>query len=287
MVVWFLSANTETEKVDKAMFTVSNLEEVDEVVLKSRSKEVKLHFNGTQWLVNGEHRADQQMIEVLFATLKQAEPKRPVASAKNDSISNKLLTDGVEINLFEQGKLMKHFYAGGNLSKSQGYFLDPDTRTSYVMQIPGYRVYVSGVFELDESGFRDKYVFGFNWHNFKGLSAKFPANAKDNFDVSMGKGFFTIEGVSKIDTARLNTFLDNVSLLVVDHYGPSIMADSLKKLTPSMTISIQDVANRNYELAVYGGIGGEFSGLVNDDAVFFDPRRIQPILVPKSFFLKR
>ncbi len=42
------------------------------------------------------------------------------------------------------------------------------------MNIPGYRVYVSGIFELDESGWREKRVFAFNWQNFQKLDAHFP-----------------------------------------------------------------------------------------------------------------
>lgn len=64
--------------VNKALFQIDRLDEVDQVVLTRGSDEVVLKFDGTRWLVNDEI-ADRNLIDVLFATLQQAQPVRPLA----------------------------------------------------------------------------------------------------------------------------------------------------------------------------------------------------------------
>ncbi|HYC87502.1 MAG TPA: hypothetical protein VEB86_19850, partial [Chryseosolibacter sp.] len=150
--------------------------------------------------------------------------------------------------------------------------------------------YVSGIFELDAGGFRDKYVFSFRWQNFKGLSARFPEQPAGNFDVVLdaGKNFFTIAGMTKVDTAKLNEFLTDVSLLTVDRFAqPQELPDtaSLKSL---MEIVISDIAERKFTLKLFSDEQLNLvPGLSGKELVYFHPDKIRPILRPKSFFAKQ
>ena len=214
-------------------FQVQDLGAVSRVRLTSDSTEVSLSYDGARWRVNDTVTADADLISVLFATLQQATPKRGVARAHQDSIFQHLKSSGVTVSLFDGQELVKRFVAGGNASKTQAYFGDPETGEVFVMSIPGYRVYVSGILELGKDGWRDKFVFNFNWRNFKRLEATWPDLPSDNFAVSMQRGSFGIEGMPEADTAKLNTFLDNVSLLTVDEYfsAPALI-DSLRGSEP-------------------------------------------------------
>ncbi|MBL7856156.1 MAG: DUF4340 domain-containing protein [Cyclobacteriaceae bacterium] len=289
--VFFISGRKQTPVVDKKLFAVDDLKSIDRVLLESKSGNVELQYNGSRWRVNNQYDADRDMIDVLFATLEQAEPKRPVASALADSVGKALQTDGVNVSLFIGDKLQQNFLAGGNDVKTQAFFRRADEPTSYLMVIPGYRVYVSGIFELNEGGWRDKYVFGFNWRNFQGMEITFPAYPKDDFRIAQDKDYFGIPGITQVDTTRLNNFIDAISLLTVDEYVISNpVTDSLKKLPPTMTIRVKDIANREYALHLFLAPGQKTSvtGLLNDrDGVRFDSRKIEPILKPREFFKQK
>jgi hypothetical protein len=290
VATWFFLNSGDAEViVDKQIFKVNNLDEIDRIELKSASQTVDLKFNGSRWLVNEKYPAEARMIDVLFATLKQTEPKRPVGSAVRDSLSQMLKSAGVHVSLYQGANVVKEFFVGGNEAKTQSYFLDQASGEVYVMNIPGYRVYVSGIFELGESGYRDKYVFAFNWRNFKSIRAEFPSNLKENFVVALNKDYFTIQGMTDVDTSKLNTFLDRVSLLTVDQYvSRESLIDSLNRSNPVMKITVEDIAKRTYQLNLFTSSESEtVAGLVGQQAVLFDPARIRPILLPKSFFSKR
>ena len=287
-LVFFFSSTSPSPVADKKLFKVDDLKTIDQVILESPNGKVELTYNGSRWKVNNQYDADRDMVDVLFATLEQAEPKRPVPSALIDSVGKKMEAQGVKVSLLASGKLLQTFYAGGNEQKTQAYFKKPGENVPYLMVIPGYRVYVSGILELNEGGWRDKYAFGFNWRNFSGMEIIFPGRQADNFVVARGKDYFGIQGLAQVDTTRLNDFIDAISLLTVDAYLESTpVTDSLKNLQPVMMIRVKDIANRDYVLNLFSTAtqNEQVTGLLNDsDAVLFDPHKIRPILKPREFF---
>jgi len=276
--------------VDPDLFQVADLNTINKVELATDSSTIALAYNGSRWRVNEKYDADGSMIEVLFATLKQATPKRTVANVRQDSIYHYLLNAGVKVTLFEGTEIRKQFFAGGNSAKTQAMFADPSSQEVYVMTIPGYRVYVSGIFELAENGWRDKTVFGFNWRNFKSLEAEYGQTTGENFTVSKGKNYFTIQGLAATDTAKLNTFLDEVSLLTVDEYisEPGLI-DSLLNVKPHLQLLVHDIGNRTFRLRLFNSPQpNSVLGVIQDtQAALFSRKKIQPLLKPKSFFRKK
>jgi hypothetical protein len=289
LAFWWIQPENRID-VEQDVFQVEDLSVINRVTLVSDSAEVSLAYDGARWRLNDTLNADPDLISVLFATLQQATPKRAVPRASRDSILQALKTSGVTVSLFEGQQPVQQFLAGGNASKTQSYFADAHTGEVYVMAIPGYRVYVSGILELSSLGWRDKFIFNFNWRNFKRLETSWPKKRSENFVVAMQKDFFGIEGMAEVDTAKLNTFLDNVSLLTVDEYvyKPGLI-DSLKAVEAQLVLTITDVGNRRYSLRLYdsGGLR-QVLGLVHGNQVaVFDRRKMQQILKPRSFFRKK
>jgi hypothetical protein len=278
-----------TVEVDKNLFKDFDLQDIDRVTLASKKGDVVLSFNGSKWTVNDQFDADASMIQILFATLQQAEPKRPVSSSIRDSVSRSLKENGVHVSLFSSGAKQIGFFAGGNERKSQAFFcLDDNDAIPYLMTIPGYRVFVSGIFEVPESDWKDKLVFGFNWRNFETLEAVFPESQDQGFTVSLQDNYFGIEGMAAVDTARLNQFLDDVSLLTaISFVDQPILGDSVSKPPAMIVITVKDIAQRTYTLELYkpSATGQNVPGLINGKQwAFFQLERVQPIVRKRAFF---
>lgn len=283
--------NRETTAVDKTIFQAEDLKAIDKVILARDSTETELAIEGARWKVNGQT-ADRSMIDVLFATLQQAQPKRKLSEKLADSVKTYLETEGVHVTLFRAGEPELDFFAGGNPSKTQAYFTRPGNDDVYVMVIPGYRVYTSGIFELEAPGWKDKYIFNFNWQNFKSLAVSFTASPADNFEVTMGKSSAEITGVLQPDTAKLNTFLDAVSLLTTDQYLTKTQAtqyDSALFSSLGFQIVISDISGKAYELTLYPEPGKPvvFGIVQGSYPAVFDSRKILPLMKSKGWFTKK
>ena len=274
--------------VDKNLYRNFDLKTVDHITLESKSGKVDLKFNGSRWKVNEQFDADANMIDVLFATLQQVEPKRPIANSLQDSTNNALMQDGVKVNLFAAGQSVYGFQAGGNLQKTQGIFKGEGDTQSYQVIIPGYRVYVSGIFELLEKDWRNRLVFAFSWQNFRQLDVSFPDKTQDDFTIVLDNQVFGVKGISQTDTTKLNAFLDQVSFLDVDEYLPTSPAtDSLFSGKPIVQIKITDIASRTYTLQLFpfDKVRNQFPGLINgSDRAVFAIDKARELFKPKRFF---
>lgn len=291
-VIYYLGRNDGTLDIDKNIFKDYDLTKIDHVVMESKKGRVELKFNGARWELNNQFDADPSMVQVLFATLQQAEPKRLLATTIQDSVSNMLKKEGVKITLNSGGNVESVFYTGGNAQKTQAYFCAENGKPkSYLVTIPGYRVYVSGIFELKENDWKNKYVFGFNWRNFQKLETRFPQKPSDNFVVAMNDNYFNVQGVLSVDTAKLNTYLDDVSLLTVEDYiDNELFPDTLSKPSPNMIITVNDIGQRTYSLELYNPLekyGQKIPGLIGGvQWALFDPEKVRNLYRPKSFFGK-
>jgi hypothetical protein len=288
-VLWWMQPENRMD-LEQDIFQVEDLSTINQVQLQSDTTSVTLSFNGSQWQVNEKYDADPNMIRVLFATLQQAIPRRKVARIREDSIYGALAVSGVEVSLYAGEELKERFVAGGNPAKTQAFFADPSTREVYVMNIPGYRVYVSGIFELAEGGWRDKLVFDFNWRNFKSLQVEFPSKPSDSFTVSRMENNFGIAGVGAVDTAKLHTFLDDLSLLRVEEYlSASELKDNLSQAQPLARLILADVGNRTHRLEIFPPEPSSrvMALIQNSQVAVLSREKIQGLLKPKSFFSKK
>jgi hypothetical protein len=291
VIVFFAFDTRQRVTVDTALFRVDDFTVIDKVVLTTNQRPIELTFDGGRWKVNGQL-ADRSMIDVLFAALQQAEPKRPVAESLRDSVNAMLEANGTTVQLYEGDNLQKQFVAGGNMTKTQAYFKRMDDATAYVMVIPGYRVYTSGIFEMEEHGWKDRYVFNFNWRNFKSLNASYPTTPANDFEVAMGEAYFEIMGMPSADTTKLNDFLDAVSLLEVDQYVKASEVegyDSLVAGQPDLQLEVHDISGKRYTLALYrlpdqphmvGVLNGVTPALI-------DQRKVAGLFRERNWFLKK
>lgn len=288
-LVLFLSGREEAV-VDKTIFQVEDLKSIDNVTLQRDSVKTELAIDGIRWKVNGQA-ADRQLIDVLFATLQQAEPKRKVSEKIADSVKTFLEKEGVHVTLSHADETVLDFYAGGNEAKTLAYFTKAGDEDVYVMVIPGYRVYTSGIFELETPGWKDKYIFNVNWQNFKNLSVSYTASPADNFEVTSVRPLAEIAGIPA-DTARLNTFLDGVSLLTAEQYLTREQAaqyDSALLSSAGFKIVITEISGKTYDLKLYPEPGKPvvFGMVQGSYPAIFDSRKILPLMKSKGWFKKK
>ena len=285
----FMNGSQSTPLIDPTLFKLSDPTVVDRVLIEKPETKIDLTYQSGDWKVSDTLVADRNMIDVLFATVEQAVPKRNVASSIKDLVIDSMQTNGIKVSFFSGKELHEQFKVWRDENSGLTYFNREDETNPYVMVIPGYRVHVSGIFEQPFNTWRDKRIFDFNWRNFKELAAQFPRDPKQNFTVAMTGRYFSIVNESNIDTAALNSYLDAVSLIEADQFynwGESRITDSLVKTAPIMSISVKDVSDKTYTLKLYeiGPAQRKAIAKWGNDYVWFDRRNILQIYKKKDDF---
>lgn len=290
MLIFFLQQEQANVTIDPMLFRVGDANAIDHVVLESKDKKIDLKYDGRLWKLNGTFEADGQLVKVLMATLLQVTPKQPVARQQKDSIDALLSKAGTKISVYTAEGLEKEFQAGGNNEKTQAWFRDFKSGETYLVTIPGYRVYAAGVFELKESDWREKRIFNFNWRNFRQLTFTYPKEPAASFEVVKEKDLLGIAGMNNPDSTRVNNFLNDVLILSADQIvapGSSKSYDSLVKTPPVVQMVVSDISKHNYRLDLFGQspkqtkvVGQAWDG----EIVVFDRRKLFPVIKKRNYF---
>lgn len=278
--------------IDPARFQLTDSKGVSKVVFARDSTVLTLEFLNSRWMVNQIHPADRGLVDVLFATLLKAVPKRAITGALGDSIRTAAKSLGVKTLFYMGDQLDKTLWVWGDADRELTYFVDDQEDMPYVMTIPGYRVFVGGIFVQNESTWRDKRIFNFNWRNFTALEAQFPNDPQQNFKAAFTDRFFSIEGLNPVDTAVLNDYLDGVSLIRADEFytiGTSAKWDSLSQTKPIMQLLVTEASGHVHTLNLFAIGRGEPRALAQwgNDYVWFDRRNILQLYKKRKDFIKQ
>ncbi|MEJ0032282.1 MAG: gliding motility-associated ABC transporter substrate-binding protein GldG [Bacteroidota bacterium] len=281
---WFFAFRESKIEVDENALVVPDLANVDRVEIGK----IVLKFDGVKWMVNDQYPADRRAIQVLFGTIENVRPRRPVGEKQVESVMKELQAHGTVVRFYSSDNLLKTYTVGGVPSKPEAWFQVGESEP-VIVNIPGYRVYAAGVFEQPVNDWRDKRVFSLNWRNFKKLDVVFKKNVADGFTIS-GKGRdFTVEGLNPVDTAKVNTYLDDISLLVGEGFyqqGQRAQIDSVVAGPTSFDVVVTDIGNRQFRFEVFPPLRNEPNvfGRVNGEIMIFPKSEIVRIAKKKSWF---
>jgi hypothetical protein len=291
-LLFWISGDSSNE-IDPTLFRLTDSKAVNKVVFERDTSKIELEFLNNKWRVNKTLDADRNLVDVLFATMAQAVPKREVASRVRDSVMREIKQQGVKVDFYAGESVDKTIWVWGDESQNVTYFTDNEESTPYLMVIPGYRVFVGGIFLQPAGTWRDKRIFNFNWRNFTELTSTFPNDPNQSFKVILtADKLLAVEGVVEADTTVLSNFMQSISLIEADAFyqvGESPRYDSLIQTKPIMMISVKELSGTQEPLELFTIVKDERNALARwgDDYVWFDRRNILQLYKKKKDFVKR
>lgn len=286
--LWFFAFHESEIEVNANEFAVDDMANIDRVEMLSSRDTVVLRYDGAKWMVNDQYPADRRTIQVLFGTIEHVRPRRPVSEKKKAEVVSALAHSGTTVRFFVHDQMVKSYRVGGNAQKPEAIF-QVEGHDPLVVNIPGYRVYASGVFEQTVDDWRDKRVFAFSWRNFKSLTTTFTKDPAETFTILLKDRAFSVDGMVAADTAKVNTYLDDVSLLVGEGFyrpGQAPRIDSLLAGPTSFKVMVTDIGNQLYELEVYPPLRDQSQvyGRVRGEIMTFKRPEMARIAKKKSWF---
>lgn len=287
LITYFLQSSDSSSNIDKTLFVYENTNAVDQVTIENQGAQVNLSFENNQWTVNEKYKADPQRISVLFAILKQVSVRRKIAKNQEEGITNRFNAEGITITLFEQGQEVKQFMVLGEEDKGLSYMANAAEEDKYLVEIPGYKSYLAGLFQLDANGWRNPLVFDINWANLVSVQAEYAGKETSDFVIEFDNRDYGIDGM-ETDSLKLTDYLDDVSLLYVNDYLSDDEVTSYEEMisNPKAKITIKDVGRNRYSMTIFDKVPtGDYLVLIDSsDYALMQEALINRVTKPKQYF---
>jgi len=287
-----LEQKQEGLSINEYKFTVEDTASINTITITGNNFRNILSKESGYWMVNDTYLLDLSMQKVLMSVLNQVRVKRTVPKNDLSRISEDIVENGFKIEIKSTAEPERIFYAGGN-GISLSYFMEDDM-IPYIVHLPGYESYVTGIFEVAENDWRDRLIFQTSWLGIKSLDLSYPGNPANSIGISAENNLYRVNGISRLDTASLMGFLDEISFFYTDQYidpGQVASYDSLKNTKPFAVLIVNSLGmNEPIEIQFYPQLSGDnviMGVLQNQQMCLFSTKRIESIFKKKADFIAR
>ncbi|MCV9385373.1 DUF4340 domain-containing protein [Reichenbachiella ulvae] len=277
-----------SDNIDRTRFLVEDTAAIQSVTINSKAFDLKVEKQEGSWVLNDSLAVDPSVMRVMKSILSQVNVQRPISQLNVEEIRELLRNTGQQVTLELNGE-EKTFFAGGNVNKTQAYFADADLENIYLVNIPGYNHYLSGIFELTPNQWRDRELFDSNYRSIQNLTIDYADGSQ--LVLEFEDRFFAVNQLQRIDTAVLMDYLNGFEgFLLNDYLSPGMFPsyDSLLQTEPIAKLNLTDIdASKNRALEIYAKIPGEQFYLLSDgkqEMMVVDERRTEMLLKREDDF---
>ena len=236
---------TTSLEVDEDIFAIADTTSIRRIELLQQEGGVTqvLERQPNGWALNNTYRADGQIMRLMQSVLHNVEVKRPVARNQQEEVSRLLQQQGTQVRVYDENGLRKDFYAGGNEQGQISYFMEDGQ--AYVVELPGYANYVSGIFSLTTNNLRDRTVFQSNFMTLKEVLVDYP-DEREDVRIRFDGNKLEVEGVARPDSSQLLGFLglfENLQAVGYVNAAEYPDLDSLLQQEPIASIRVTNLRN--------------------------------------------
>jgi len=272
--------------IDPNQFTIADTAAIGKVSIRIKDTEMVLTKEDSFWKLGEDKKADEYYISLLKAVISSVEVQRPLSS--QELIREDVLSNTAEVSIETINGKVLEFIAGGNEIQTQSYFKDKSSGEVYLVNIPGYRSFVSGIFLLTEKEWEDKTLFETSWTSLQKLEVKYPSNPDQSFSIKQNNGFPQIMELSAVDTTRMMDYLSIFAGLKANYFLEPVDYDSIIGTEPQLIINIEDLnSDKNNQLQLYylqPGSTVQVGLMKNGQIIGFDYRNVRFIARPLAYF---
>jgi len=204
------------------------------------------------WEMNGNLRVDDEMLRSLFAVLTRLEVKRGITAQEKDKVADQFLQNGIPLKVYIDGQPTHQFTLAGDGEETFAQNQDGEV---YAVHIPGYFVYLRGLFDIRPQEWEDRTLIRTDWRTLKEIQIQYSKNPENNLTIryeqlSADSGFYQIPGLQSANPQQIYRYVRRIENFRAAQYLPSQLQQELRGETPLCNLTVKDI-NPN--------LGGEFA----------------------------
>ncbi|MEO9964733.1 MAG: DUF4340 domain-containing protein [Reichenbachiella sp.] len=293
LALHWIGNREKSSKVNKELFAVADTTQIENITIITEASTISINREVPFWTLNGQYKVDPQLVYLSQRILSHVEVQRHVSKSNFEDIKNELKNSGSQVTINLKDGSEKQFYTGGNTAKTTAYFANDDLTEIYIVTIPGYKSYLSGIFELSLNQWRDRVLFSSSWRTIQQLKIDYTSAKNQDLEIVFDGNFLAVKQVSQLDTAKLIEYLEPFEQFQVNDYldqGNFPRYDSLLGVEPLAILALKDIdTKKDQVLTIFPKIEGErFYLLTNksSEMLVVDERRMERLLFDPSQFIR-
>lgn len=230
-----------------------------------------------KWLLNDKYEVNPTMVQVMLHTFMSIDIKEPVAKATRNTIIRVMAGKSVKteiyqkvyrINLFGKIKLFPHekltrtYYVGDATMENDGTFmLMEGSEDPYVVDIPGFRGFVTSRYSALEGDWRSHSIYRFRVPDLSSVTIKFNEKPELSYSITNNnnKEFVLTtltdnSAVANFDTGRLVQYLGvykNLNYESVLDEMTKAKRDSIVATVPTYEVILVDKPGKSHTLKAW------------------------------------
>ena len=235
-----------------------------------------------KWKINTRYEASNAKIEMLFKILQGIAIKR-----KTTLDPYQWGKKHIKLSVYNDDKKLLRNY-DFIITEEDTYILKDSIL--YSIYLPNHFLDIGKFFDSNSNYWRNKKILNTSFHTLKKLSIEYTNDESNSFSIVFDSIFYTIKGITKLDSAKLYDYIQAYKNFSVLHYFSNLSSykDSLKTSYPVGIISVEDTDSTNNDRLVIFPGKKHFYGIIEktDEAVVLSKEFMRKLLVKKQFFVK-
>lgn len=176
-VIWIMNNNS-TTTVDTQLrdFAVEDTSAITKIFLADKADQTILleRLEDNSWLVNGEYKARQDVVNNLLGTMKTLTLRAPVSKAMFENVVKRLAGGSVKVEIYQNGENtpMKVYYVGSANQDHTGTFMLLENSTvPFVMHVEGHYGFLGSRYTTRLNDWRDNSIWNFKGERLKNIAS--------------------------------------------------------------------------------------------------------------------
>ncbi len=292
-----------SEDSDFAVQDTSNITRIFMADKKNKTLDLS-RLNQSEWLINGRYPANPPAMQMLLKTLYNIDVVHPVSKSSYDVVIARLASSAIKveiyqqvyrINLFDRIKLFPHekltkvYYVGDATQNNLGtYMIKEGSDMPFVVNLPGFRGFVSSRYTLNEQDWRDHTIFAHRIPEIAEVQIDFHDDPAESYIVkNIGNSLSLIPQKTGLplplyDTLKLYNMMNEFASIkyesLLNDLVDSVKKDSIINSKPFHTIRLIDNAGDTVEMTTFHKVSAYETWDVEQDYYIWDRDRMYALI---------
>ncbi len=278
LAIYLLATNQKGTYKELRDFAVEDTASVNKVFLADKAgNTILIERTSNYWVLNSNYIARPDLVNLLLKTVHGLKIQAPVAKAARDNIIKNMAVKSTKVEVYQKNKLTKVFYVGGPTPDSHGtYMILEKSSTPFIIDIPGFRGYLSTRFVTSETDWRWQLVFNYKPSQISQIELQNIKQPEQSFNINANTFTVTKPGsnasLTNIDTLALRAYLNNFKSVFFNKFiddVPVAWQDSIINSQPMYILKVVDNNGKTDIVKAYNKPGwgkrDEFGEVLQND----------------------